>query len=184
MYEGFRFFSGQNLTSDVPWEWRCEYNRNTCHSHGWARGSTRGSTGLPSLKINWRFHFLFLFLLLCTLSLLLLSTSVQDQLTRGQGQSATLKTHQRHSNGCFNTDFPVLIDQPQVCATEKNQTIDIVFFIPSRLNGAEERNVIRKTCSSVSKNNTSNFPHVFLLGVTGDRLRMGLITEKVFAAGI
>ena len=74
----------------------------------------------------------------------------------------------------------MVINQPQVCSTRETETVDIVFFIPSSLDGAERRNAIRKTWASVSNNNTSNFRHVFVLGIIRDRLRMRLIEEESF----
>lgn len=121
-----------------------------------------------------------LVLLLCSLSLLLLSSPIKDLPVHGQRQSVNLKAHQWRCDGCFKADFPVVINQPQVCSTRETETIDIVFFIPSSLDGAERRNAIRKTWASVSNNNTSNFRHVFVLGITRDRLRMRLIEEESF----
>ncbi|XP_076454376.1 beta-1,3-galactosyltransferase 5-like [Babylonia areolata] len=69
---------------------------------------------------------------------------------------------------CFQTNFTMLIDQPELCSVKGPKAIDIVFFIVTTHSNIARRNAIRKTWASVTKNNTSTLRHVFILGTTAD----------------
>ena len=68
--------------------------------------------------------------------------------------------------GCFFSDFPSLLENPDVCsqATEGTAKPELIMMITSSLDGFERRQAIRDTWASVSKNNTAHVRHVFLLG--------------------
>ncbi|KAK7495886.1 hypothetical protein BaRGS_00012876 [Batillaria attramentaria] len=66
-------------------------------------------------------------------------------------------------DGCFHTDFPVLLENSAVCKTG-NQTIDLIMLVFTTHDKEKRRQAIRDTWASVTKNNTANVRHVFLLG--------------------
>ncbi|KAL8594506.1 hypothetical protein ACOMHN_024951 [Nucella lapillus] len=75
----------------------------------------------------------------------------------------------KNCSGCNSVaHIPFIINQPQLCATAINQSIDVIFVVFSRPIDSETRQVIRKTWASASRNNTSNFRHVFLLGTSAE----------------
>ncbi|KAK7461179.1 hypothetical protein BaRGS_00038767 [Batillaria attramentaria] len=88
------------------------------------------------------------------------------------------RTRLQRCRGCFNSDFPMLIDQKDACKQQNNQTVDLIFLILTIHAANERRQAIRKTWASVTLNNTSSFRHVFLLGMTKDAARMREVEEE------
>ena len=81
---------------------------------------------------------------------------------------------------CFQWHYRVVADQTDICLTRDGQTIDLVFLIPSAAAPAhrDSRDAVRRTWGSITRNNTSNFRHVFLLGVSSDALLMRGVEEE------
>ncbi|KAK7091074.1 beta-1,3-galactosyltransferase 1-like [Littorina saxatilis] len=142
----------------------------------------------------------FVCLSLASFCLLLLSSHVQfawPSAGRPDLRAANRAQHvessrQPRCDGCFNTTFPVFINQPQLCeqsssmdiinghhqGTSSRDIIDIVFFIPSSPHASSRRHVIRRTWTSVTGNNTSNLRYVFVVGVTSDYMRMRTLVDE------
>lgn len=81
-------------------------------------------------------------------------------------------------SGCFDSEFPTLFDEPDLCRINGNNTIDIVFLIVSAIEHTSQRNAIRNTWASVTKNNTGNLRHVFMVGTTPNAERMRALEEE------
>ncbi|KAL8598877.1 hypothetical protein ACOMHN_015456 [Nucella lapillus] len=71
-------------------------------------------------------------------------------------------------SGCFHSNFPIMVDQADLCHTKGDTRIDIIFLIMSAPGHILQRNAIRKTWASRTKHNTANLRHVFLLGRAGE----------------
>ncbi|XP_076452246.1 beta-1,3-galactosyltransferase 5-like [Babylonia areolata] len=86
----------------------------------------------------------------------------------------------RNCSGCFrHAHPPALINHPDICApTSPNQTIDVVFVIFTKVGDGDRRNLIRRTWASVTRNNTSNFRHLFLLGFVPDFRMMAAVSRE------
>ena len=69
--------------------------------------------------------------------------------------------------GCFNTDFPPLIENCGVCNTgggARSQHVDLLMVILTTHRATDRRKAIRDTWASITRNNTANVRHVFLFG--------------------
>ncbi|XP_067660437.1 beta-1,3-galactosyltransferase 5-like [Haliotis asinina] len=65
---------------------------------------------------------------------------------------------------CFRHDFMYLIQNEDICNETNKDAVDLIILILTRHTGIYNRNVIRSTWASVSRNNTGNVRYVFLLG--------------------
>ncbi|XP_060567636.1 beta-1,3-galactosyltransferase 1-like [Ruditapes philippinarum] len=67
---------------------------------------------------------------------------------------------------CFTHDFKYLINNEKICKinSDNNDTIDLFIMILTVHKNFEQRDVIRRTWLSYSKNNTGNVRYAFLLG--------------------
>lgn len=82
-------------------------------------------------------------------------------------------------SGCFNWSYKLVINEDAICTSRgRNHTIDLIFLIPSLHDKTAQRSAIRETWASVTRNNTSNFRHVFLFGVTKDPERMRIVETE------
>ncbi|KAL8595410.1 hypothetical protein ACOMHN_024109 [Nucella lapillus] len=82
-------------------------------------------------------------------------------------------------SNCFRWEYRTLLNQKDVChVQDSNQTVDLVFLIPSTHAGRAQRDAIRNTWSSVTRNNTAGFRRVFFFGVSKDAQRMREVEEE------
>ncbi|KAK7477600.1 hypothetical protein BaRGS_00031148 [Batillaria attramentaria] len=84
----------------------------------------------------------------------------------------------KRCNRCFNSDFPFLIDEPHLCSTQKDQTVEIIFLIVTSFKARMRRDAVRQTWASITQNNTSSYRHVFLFGTTPDGAVMKRVREE------
>ncbi|XP_076435305.1 beta-1,3-galactosyltransferase 5-like [Babylonia areolata] len=127
-----------------------------------------------------RSYFLMLvFSVLVSFPLLYISIPVH-QLNHHQGGSAnsSLNVRPRSCKDCFRAEFPLLLNHPAICSVRDGGVVDMIFFIFTRPEGVETRHAIRNTWASVTRNNTANFRHVFVTGVTPDFRRIHLLGEE------
>ncbi|CAC5418726.1 B3GALT1 [Mytilus coruscus] len=66
-------------------------------------------------------------------------------------------------DGCFHKTFHFLINNEDICKG-KNESVEILILIMSAPSKYKERNVIRETWLTYTKNNTGKIRHAFLLG--------------------
>ncbi|CAG2226279.1 unnamed protein product [Mytilus edulis] len=66
-------------------------------------------------------------------------------------------------DGCFHNTFHFLINNEDICK-RMNESVDILILIMSAPSKYKERNVIRETWLTYTKNNTGKLRHAFLLG--------------------
>ncbi|XP_070173428.1 uncharacterized protein [Littorina saxatilis] len=90
----------------------------------------------------------------------------------------TITPRPLNCSGCFRSEFPTLLDQPELCRVYDNQSIDVVFLIATAGTHTAERHAIRNTWATATNNNTSNIRHLFVLGTTTDAKRMRAIEEE------
>ncbi|KAK7486296.1 hypothetical protein BaRGS_00022466 [Batillaria attramentaria] len=101
----------------------------------------------------------------------------QEHQQQGAAQSST-GARPKRCNGCFNSVFPMLIDEVDICETHHDQNIELVFLIVSSHRLRKRRDSIRQTWASITKNNTSRYRHVFLFGMTPDGALMERVREE------
>ncbi|XP_070173623.1 beta-1,3-galactosyltransferase 5-like [Littorina saxatilis] len=110
------------------------------------------------------------------------SASVQSHTAEKLGTTRTMNTKDYNPpwncSGCFQWNYQLILNEKDLCKTHDNQKIDQIFLIPSTHAKTAERNAIRETWASITRNNTSNFRHVFFFGVTKDQARMRLVEEE------
>ena len=91
---------------------------------------------------------------------------------------STTTARPTNCSGCFHSEFPTLVDQPDLCKVIGNNTVDLVFLVLTAIQHTSQRNAIRSTWASVTKNNTGSFRHVFMVGATPDAKRMRALEEE------
>ena len=69
-------------------------------------------------------------------------------------------------DGCFGHNFKYLINNENICkgSGDTNESVDLFIMILTIHKNVEQRNAIRKTWLTYSKNNTGNIRYAFLLG--------------------
>ncbi|KAK6184642.1 hypothetical protein SNE40_007076 [Patella caerulea] len=78
---------------------------------------------------------------------------------------------------CFSYEFPIIINQQQLCKTDK--TIRLLMFISSAPNKREARVVLRKTWAAKCKEQDSNMKCLFVIGRSEvDADNQNIITEN------
>ncbi|KAL8617909.1 hypothetical protein ACOMHN_026486 [Nucella lapillus] len=137
------------------------------------------SPKITMLRIR-SFFFLLLFSVFCSFSLLtlVLMGAQLDSQALMEAENATLSIRPRSCNNCFHTDYRLLVNHPEICSLGPGQVVDVIFFIFTRPESVDTRAVIRNTWGSVTRNNTSNFRHVFVTGYTSDVARMRMLKEE------
>ena len=73
-----------------------------------------------------------------------------------------------------------VINQFDLCTTteHKSKEIDLIIMIVSGIDSYTERNAIRQSYASVSRNNTSNVRHIFFIGSNGNENQTREITQE------
>lgn len=97
-----------------------------------------------------------------------LSPSVATELARRRPQRCT---------NCFVWNISVLIDEPSLCQA-MSSTVDVIFLISSDVRHVHHRSKIRNSWAHVTRNNTSHFRHVFLLGTTVNVTHMDGVRQE------
>lgn len=78
---------------------------------------------------------------------------------------------------CFKHDFRYLINNAKVC--EDESSIDLLFLIFTVHKNVQERNALRKTWLTFTKNNTGTVRYVFLLGyINNPSLNEAVVKEN------
>ncbi|KAK7486262.1 hypothetical protein BaRGS_00022432 [Batillaria attramentaria] len=71
---------------------------------------------------------------------------------------------------CFWPNYTVLLDNPRICdESSGSKPVLMIVMITSTVEAIDRRQAIRETWASITKNNTGEVRHVFLLGVTPDK---------------
>ena len=83
-------------------------------------------------------------------------------------------------NNCFNHDFNYVIDNPNICKLYPGlKEIELLIIILTVHNNIQQRNALRETWLTHSKNNTSNIRYAFLLGEIKDaKLKADVVKES------
>ena len=73
-----------------------------------------------------------------------------------------------------------MINQLDLCAKTNNKSkeIDLIILVVSSIEYHAERNAIRQSYASVSRNNTSNVRHIFFIGSNGNENQTREITQE------
>ena len=84
-------------------------------------------------------------------------------------------------NNCFNHDFKYVIDNPNICKLYPGlKEIELLIIILTVHNNVQQRNALRETWLTYSKNNTAHVRYAFLLGEIKDtKLKADVIKESV-----
>ncbi|XP_067660436.1 beta-1,3-galactosyltransferase 5-like [Haliotis asinina] len=79
--------------------------------------------------------------------------------------SSTICGHVRQNTctNCFRHDFLYLIQNEDICNETNKDAVDLIILILTRHTCIYNRNIIRSTWASVSRNKTGNVRYVFLL---------------------
>ncbi|KAK7486322.1 hypothetical protein BaRGS_00022492, partial [Batillaria attramentaria] len=107
-----------------------------------------------------------------------LESPTSSQVTFSRIRKFTNDVRPKRCNGCFNSVFPMLIDEEDICKTHHDQGIELVFLIVSSHLLRKRRDSIRQTWASITKNNTSRYRHVFLFGATRRNALMEIVREE------
>ncbi|XP_060567640.1 beta-1,3-galactosyltransferase 1-like [Ruditapes philippinarum] len=94
------------------------------------------------------------------------NTRVNDRLSykaQNQNTNKTDEIRETVCDKCFTHDFKYLINNVKIC-NDNNDKIDLFIMIFTEHEHFEQRDVIRRTWLSYSKNNTGNIRYAFLLG--------------------
>ena len=92
-------------------------------------------------------------------------------------------TRQDECHNCFNHNFKYVIDNPDICKLYSDQTeIELMLIILTVHENVQQRNTLRETWLTHSKNNTASVRYAFLLGeVKDEKLKADVIKEgKIF----
>ena len=80
---------------------------------------------------------------------------------------------------CFRSDFPTLMGNSSVCRTGSGvKPVDVIMMIFTTHTATERRQAIRDTWASVTRRNTANTRHVFVLGRSLDPTHMRNAEEE------
>ncbi|KAK7091502.1 beta-1,3-galactosyltransferase 5-like [Littorina saxatilis] len=108
-------------------------------------------------------------------------TATSNQTFTFKSQSLPNGTRPVSCNGCFNANFPGLIENCGVCNTgmgNRSQKVEMVIVILTTHGAVDRRQAIRDTWASVTRNNTAHIRHVFLLGRVKDERSMKSAHEE------
>ena len=83
-------------------------------------------------------------------------------------------------NNCFNHDFKYMIDNPNICKLYPGlKEIELLIIILTVHNNVQQRNALRETWLTYSKNNTASVRYAFLLGeIKNTKLKADIIKES------
>ncbi|KAL4229093.1 UDP-GalNAc beta-1 [Mactra antiquata] len=88
-------------------------------------------------------------------------------------------TRREECNSCFEHNFNYVIKNDNICRlTSPGQVIDVIILITTVHRNLNQRNALRRTWLTLSKNNTSNVRYAFLLGETSDVRYRKLVIEE------
>ncbi|XP_060567639.1 beta-1,3-galactosyltransferase 1-like [Ruditapes philippinarum] len=110
-----------------------------------------------------------------------LTYKTRNNSTKNQNTKKTDKIRETVCDKCFTHDFKYLINNEKICKLSNNNTdkIDLFILIFTEHKNFEQRDVIRRTWLSYSRNNTGNIRYAFLLGKpTSDDLHEQVIQEN------
>ena len=95
-------------------------------------------------------------------------------------KGATDNKRKDECNHCFNHDFSYVIENLDICKLYSGQTeIELLIIILTIHNNIQQRNALRETWLTHSKNNTANVRYAFLLGEVNDaKLKADVIKES------
>ena len=93
---------------------------------------------------------------------------------------ATDNKRKDECNHCFNHDFSYVIENLDICKLYSGQSeIELFIIILTIHNNIQQRNALRETWLTHSKNNTANVRYAFLLGEINDaKLQADVIKES------
>ncbi|KAK3597982.1 hypothetical protein CHS0354_042333 [Potamilus streckersoni] len=82
-------------------------------------------------------------------------------------------------DNCFAHKFDYVIFSDSICKVIEGKAVELVIFIMTAHENNEQRNAIRQTWLTISKNNTANVRYAFILGETKDKsLREKIMLEN------
>ena len=83
--------------------------------------------------------------------------------------TASVTQRKDECNNCFNHNFKYIIDNPDICKLYSGQTeIELLIIILTVHKNVQQRNTLRETWLTYSKNNTARIRYAFLLGEIKD----------------
>ena len=83
----------------------------------------------------------------------------------------------RMCRGCFQHDYEYLIDNPKICKSN-GQSIDVMILIFSTHSKRKQREALRQTWLTYSKNNTGNVRYAFMFGNIKSSIENRLLKEE------
>ena len=93
----------------------------------------------------------------------------------------TAQTRPLTCQNCFHFDFPILLENSSICRTGSGfESVDVIMMIFTTHRETLRREAIRKTWASVTRQNTANTRHFFILGRSNSTKQM-LKTEDEHA---
>ncbi|XP_060567638.1 beta-1,3-galactosyltransferase 1-like [Ruditapes philippinarum] len=109
-----------------------------------------------------------------------LTYKTKNHSTQNQYTKKTDEIRETVCDKCFTHDFKYLINNVKICklSNNKNDKIDLFIMIFTEHNNFEQRDVIRRTWLSYSKNNTSNVRFAFLLGKPTNDVFQGTVVQE------
>lgn len=93
--------------------------------------------------------------------------------------TSTRKQRQDRCDGCFKHDFRYLIENDDICKVDTNNSeITLLILILTQHGNLKQRNALRETWLTHSKQNTDGVRYAFLLGETNDTKLRNLVDKE------
>ena len=108
-------------------------------------------------------------------------TKVQyiNTLRNTASNTASVTQRKDECNNCFNHNFKYIIDNPDICKLYSGQTeIELLIIILTVHKNVQQRNTLRETWLTYSKNNTASVRYVFLLGEINDAKLKAILGQE------
>ena len=95
-------------------------------------------------------------------------------------EGATDNKRKDKCNNCFKHNFKYVIDNPDICKLHSDQTdLELLIIILTVHKNIQQRNALRETWLTHTKNNTANVRYAFLLGeVKDNKLQADIMKES------
>lgn len=85
----------------------------------------------------------------------------------------TAQTRPLTCQNCFHFDFPILLENSSICRTGSGfDSVDVIMMIFTTHGETLRREAIRQTWASVTRQNTANTRHFFILGRSNSTKQM------------
>lgn len=79
-----------------------------------------------------------------------------------------VKVRQNTCKGCFPHDYDMLLDNKNICTSNAGERIIVILMIPSAPDRKLQREAIRSTWTTYTRNNTANVRYAFVMGLSNN----------------